>query len=586
MNIKRTISLGLSLLLLLMTFSLPVNATKGNTGSYEKKDEVIYAKLDQKGKLKNMYVVNSFQIKKQGYITDYGNYSEIRNLTNLEEITKNQERNTFLADGDDFYYQGELEGKDLPWKIDIIYLLDGVEMPVEELAGKSGRLEIQIHMDKNEKIDPVFFENYLLQIMLTFDPLLYEDIQAPKGTEANEGKNKLISFSVMPGQAETVILTAKVKNLELEPIEISAIPANLALDDFDTDDMQEDIEALSDAIAQIHEGVTELKKGTKELADGTGELKEGSGEFSRGMEQLNNSSGQLIDGSQQILQVLTTIDSSLDQLPEMPEFDLEQIEELPGILQEIARNLLNFAEGLEDFMKAIEEIESIEIPEEQIDQIIQAMEDAGIQAEVIDNLITMYELAKEVADTIGDYPEELQIFLKEMAKSLQRSAKELEENLDLLEDLDQLEDLQTGFSRLTDEYRGFHNGLTSYTAGVNTLTKEYKQIDQGLTEISKGNKELAKGVKDLNKGTGELHEQTKNLPDELKSEIEKMLDDFDFSNFKPSSFASEKNTKIGVVQFVLRTEKIEIPEDDDQTKEEDGKKSLWQRFLDLFRRKK
>lgn len=586
MKVKKLMSLSLTVLLVIMTFSLPVTASKGETGSYESKDEVIYAKLKANGAIENMYVVNSFQIKDQGYITDYGKYHEIRNLTNLVDIETSQDRNSFLADGEDFYYQGELGGKKLPWDIKITYLLNGEPTPPEQLPGKSGKLEIHIHTKENKTIDEVFFKNYLLQITLTFDPLIFEDLQAPKGTEANEGKNKLITFSVLPGQEETVITTARVKNLALEPIEISAIPANLALDDFDTDDMRRDIESLTDAIAQIHDGVTDLKGGVNELRDGTEQLKKGSAKFADGMKQINDSSGQLKKGSKQILDVLTMIDSSLDQMPELPEIDLEQLEQLPDILREIADRLLEFAKGLEGFIDAIDEIDSIDIPKEEIDEMIKAMKEAGIDDEVINNLILMYELAKDVAETIGDYPANLQAFLEEMAKNLRRSAKEMEENLDLLDQFEDIDGLQSGLGQLASQYHTFHKGLIAYTDGVDTLATEYEQVDDGLAELSEGTKDLADGVTELHKGTGELHDETKDLPDELKSEIEKMLEDFDFSDFKPTSFVSNKNKNIGVVQFVLRTERIELTEDDDQGEEEEAKKSLWQRFLDLFRRKK
>src|SRR5699024_11585979 len=90
----------------------------------------------------------------------------------------------------DFFYQGTLDNQALPWNISITYVLDGEEIKPIELAGKSGQLEIQIETSENTKVDPVFFEYYLLQIEMTLDPLHFGHIQAPEGTEANDGRSE------------------------------------------------------------------------------------------------------------------------------------------------------------------------------------------------------------------------------------------------------------------------------------------------------------------------------------------------------------------------------------------------------------
>src|SRR5690625_2128555 len=131
-----------------------------------------------------------------------------------------------------------------------------------------------------------------------------------------------------------------------------------------------------------------------------------------------------------------------------------------------------------------------------------------------------------------------------MAKRLRNSADEMEENFALLDELESLEKFESGLGELAQEYRTFHQGLQSYTGGVDTLATEYDELNQGIRELADGTTDLHDGVFELEEGTGELHEQTKDLPDELKSELEKMLDEFDFSDFEPTSFVSDKNDKI------------------------------------------
>src|SRR5690625_6918470 len=66
-----------------------------------------------------------------------------------------------------------------------------------------------------------------MQVSVSLDPTIFSNIQAPKGTEANEGKNKMVTFSVMPDTEEELIISADVENLEMDPIKISAVPANI-----------------------------------------------------------------------------------------------------------------------------------------------------------------------------------------------------------------------------------------------------------------------------------------------------------------------------------------------------------------------
>src|SRR5690625_3300716 len=129
-----------------------------------------------------MYVVNSFNIEKHGTLIDYGNYEDLRNLTNLEPIEKSGKRITVTAEEDNFYYQGNLQTKDLAWNINITYYLDGEEIPARDHTCQNCKHENHIQTNKNKNIDKVFYEHYLLQIMVSFDPLYFENIQAPKCT--------------------------------------------------------------------------------------------------------------------------------------------------------------------------------------------------------------------------------------------------------------------------------------------------------------------------------------------------------------------------------------------------------------------
>lgn len=564
-----------------------VSENQSTPGNYSTKDEVIYGKLDANGKIKNMYVVNSFHMTKPGEIIDYGNYNDLRNLTDLTSIEQAENKLLFQA-VDDFYYQGELENKALPWDISIKYLLDGKEMNPDVLPGQTGNLEIQISTSANKNVDPLFFNYYLLQISLKFDPMIFEDIQAPEGTEANEGKDKLISFNVMPEQEETFIISADVTNLEMDPINISAVPANLGFDSPDTEDIASEMQELSDAIHDVNTGVSELKDGISTLNSGASDLSKGSTSYQTGMSELNQSSGELINGSKEILNVFQQFSNALDDTPEIP--DLDDLNDLPKGLRDISKELKEFSKTVDVLQEAIQDIPDNTINEEQIKALYEALEESDADdqtVEVVNQLVATYEAAQIVKNLNEQIPDQLATLIKNLANNLDLIADGLEEamlNIDEFDGLDDLAQLQDGLNTMSSEYEKFHKGLISYTDGVNTLTKSYQEINNGTKELSNGIADLESGVSELHDGTTELEESTSDLSGELQSEIDKFMEEFDFSDFEPLSFVSNKNKKVGVVQFVLQTERIEIEEPEPIVEEEEEvEKSLWDRFVDLFK---
>lgn len=588
----------LSIILIFASFPLAAFSEKNSSnssasnksqqpGEFSTKDEVIYGKLDAQGNVQNMYVVNSFHITEPGRLIDYGDYTEVRNLTDLSKMNQSgKNKIQFQADDEEFYYQGELNNKPLPWDISITYFLNGKEITPSELAGKSGQLEIHIDTSANKDVNQVFFENYLLQVSLTLDPLIFQDIQAPKGTEANEGKNKLITFSVMPEQEEVLIVSANVNNVTMDPIEISAVPANIALEDPDTDEMAEEFQTLANAISDINSGVKKLNDGVTDLHDGTKELRDGSKDYLQGMNKVDLSSNELISGSEEIKNVLIQVSDALDQSPDLSDFDLDDLAKLPEAFRAIAAQLRLFADNLDGLNEAFNHIPDIpdaHISEEQVEKMSEALQKEYIDPTILFQLVESYYITRQIQESIGDNPDQMKLIIDEIASNLETAADEIEENMKDVEQLSELEDLQTGLGILASEYGTFHDGLVSYTDGISTLTSSYKDIDEGISGLTKGTSELNRGVSELYDGTKELHEETSDLPEQLKSEIEEMLEDFDFSDFEPTSFISEQNKKIGVVQFVLRTESIEIKEPEKPVEQTEEKKGIWQRFLDLFR---
>ncbi|MDX8045850.1 YhgE/Pip domain-containing protein [Gracilibacillus sp. S3-1-1] len=589
MRIKRLLLLLMISVLVLSPFTMVSASTT------PAKDEVVYTTLASTGEELDTYVVNSFEMNEEGEVVDYGDYTAVKNLTDLSEISQSGDEVSFEGSGDSFYYQGTLDNKSLPWKFSVDYKLNGEEMNPEEMLGKDGHLTLEIKTSTNKDANSVFIENYLLQISLTLDGDKYQQIKAEDATIANAGMNKQATFTVMPENDADFEIHADVTDFEMDGMEISAIPSSMSVDTPDVDDVTEDFETLADATAELDDGVGELVDGIADLTSGVTELKDGSSEYEKGIKQVSDGSSDLLSGSESIDQALKTMKNAMDQDVETGDFTALQTG-----LEQIAEGLQNASEGLATLQEnyqaayqaldqAIDNVPEASVSENEIAELYQS----GADQEVLDKLVQSYEAAQVVKATyeqvreafgaVSPTLEEVTSGHDEMASSLSTMAAQIaaaSEGTDIQESLNEL---QQGLTSLSDNYAEFHTGLQQYTNGVDELANVYHDLHNGIVEVDNGTAEFGNGVKELHDGTTELADSTSDLPDQMQDEIDDMINDFDKSDFDAESFVSDKNNNVDSVQFVIQTEGVTKDESDDNEQEVEEEKSFWDRFLDLFR---
>lgn len=604
-RLKKILLVLAAAILLLPSFLVTANATNDSNkqestaqekGEITAKDEVIYATLDSAGKSNEIYVVNTLDIAQAGMITDYGTYTSLRNLSDTQELNKQGDAVTFSASEGKFYYQGNINDAALPWDITISYFLDGKEISPKELAGEDGHVTIRIETAINESVNPVFMENYLLQISVPLNTEIFTNIKADDGMIANAGKDKQVTFTVMPENEAELEVEADAEGFELDGISFTGIPSSMSIDGIDVDGMTGDIQSLSDAIESINDGVRELHNGVSELNTGTSQLVDGSKQYQDGVKELANSSTNLVNGSKEIEDALTTLNRSLSSTDEM---DMSGLEGLVGGLYQLSDGLGEIANGLNElktnYRDAYDALDQAinEIPEYQItNEEISALRESGADQEVINRLLATYEAAQKVKgtysavkpgfDAVGETLTGVNKSLSEMANQVDKMANGLSDSLE--EDgMDGFSELQEGIAMLSANYKAFHSGLVEYTGGVIQIASAYNEVHSGMVELSEGTNELENGVGELHDGTNELSDSTSNLPEQMTEEIDEMMSDYDKSDFDPVSFVSSKNEKVNSVQFVFKTESIQQEEPDENNEPEEEKKGFWELFLDLFR---
>ncbi|WP_327196143.1 YhgE/Pip domain-containing protein [Ornithinibacillus halophilus] len=605
-RMKKIVLVLLAVILILPSFLTTASTNDSNAkenktesesvGKIGSKDEVIYANLSATGERQEIYVVNTLEIDEPGKVTDYGTYSSLKNLTNLTEMTYENDQVMFTADKGKFYYQGNMVDQALPWDISIDYLLDGEKIAPSELAGKDGQVQIRMNTSANETINSVFFENYLLQVSLTLNSDLFTNIRAEEGTIANAGKNKQVTFTVMPEKEEELVLEADVVGFELDGIEISGVPSSMPIEKPDVNEMTDDMRTLSDAISDLNDGVEDFKEGVSELNSGVVELQDGSKQYKDGIVELDDGSSNLVDGSKEIEEALNTMSNSLDGLEEL---DFSSMEDLANGLTLTVDGLREISQGLENLKEnyviaygaldgAIEDMPLYNITQEDFDELYES----GANQEVIAQLEETYHKSVAVKLTYGEVKAAFDAVegslegvikaINDMANNMDEMASGVSASLKDMESLNDLTLLQEGIAELAKNYQSFHDGLVQYTGGVGELSDSYKELHSGIVDLSDGTNELEDGAVELHEGTTELHEETSNLPDQMTEEIDEMMSDYDKSDFEAVSFISAKNEQINTVQFVFKTESIQYEEPEVVEVVEEEEKGFWAKLKDLF----
>ncbi len=549
-KIKKSIA-GLIAFATLLAFS--ASALDDTVLQSSAKEEVIYANLDTSGKLEKIYVVNSFDLSAAGEIVDYGNYSELKNLSSENKIEKADDKITASAGAGRFFYQGELAGASLPWDISVDYYLNDVKASAEEIAGKSGKAEIKINIMKNAAAAGDFFENYAMQASLKLDLEKFKNIAADGATEASAGKFKQLNYTVLPGNEKSFSITADVEGFEIEGITFAGISLNFGIEMPDTDDIIGDLGKLGDGIASIDSGAGSLASGVSELKTGLDKLKTGAAALETGLDALSSQSDVLASGSSQFKNGLSQINSALQNIT----MTTDSLDALVNGSAEIKTGISQLADSFSGINQLVAALKANEAVMAAAGQTVAALEAGLGQMEGGASLLKKNYAAFDAG--IAQIPG----MLSGMAESLTQ--------------------LKSGINALNSSYSELDGGIAGYIAGVKEIAKGYFSLYDGIAAAASGAGELKSGADKFKDGTGELASKTGGMEDEFEEQIDKFKGILPDKDYKPASFVSPKNTEIKSVQFVIKTAEIKMPEAAKEEPAPEPKETFWQKFLNLFR---
>lgn len=305
------------------------------------KDETVYAMLNADGSVADEII--SSWIHNEAGIHDIKETLELKNVENVkseEEPAIDGDQYTWNIEGTDVYYKGTSD-QQLPIEITIQYFLDGRRMTPDEMAGKSGKLEIHISM-KNTKsskkiiqgVETTIHPLYLAAGVIDLNRDHFFNVTCDQAKIVSDGNNQVVGFFTLPGFEDTLqsagirqtedlpihdtyIIKSDVEEFELGPVMIAMTP-EVPLDQLkeihSLDDLTNGIDALNGAGDQLLHGTHQLHDATDVFASKMQELNFSVAPLGSGILTLNTGAKQLYQGSTQLSSGLQTLKEGLDQV--------------------------------------------------------------------------------------------------------------------------------------------------------------------------------------------------------------------------------------------------------------------------------
>ncbi len=251
-------------------------------------DETLYITLDGHGAIEDSSIVKRYAVLEDGEITDYGRYEVLKNLsTKAEPVVGEDGSYTFPVKAEDgaFYIEGKtaVAESDLPWKIEVSYLLNGVKTEPEKLAGASGLVEITVDLLPNKNVSDYYRNNMALTMttMVDMDEVL--SLRAEGAQVQTVGNMSAVAFFALPGEECHYTIAIGSEDFSFTGLIFLMVPLTMEqLNDVgDLREAKEKVEdsgeALSDSLDVILDTMEQMRGGLADTADGLRSLDDARG---------------------------------------------------------------------------------------------------------------------------------------------------------------------------------------------------------------------------------------------------------------------------------------------------------------------
>lgn len=544
---NKIIAVALSLMIVAGT-AAPVCAVENKDTSVSK-EETVYVIANQDGNADKIIVSEWLKnTSKKSLIKDFTELKKIENVKGQESFTQKDGKGTWNAQGNDIYYQGEIQ-KELPVTMKVSYYLDGNKVSAKEIAGKSGTVKIRFDYTNNQKLDGVYVP-FVLLTSLGMDNEKFKNVEVTNGKVINDGQKSLVVGYALPGLTESLQLddtdvsipnyvevTCQAESFALEgtmTVATSSLLEDLNLGDINSmGDLKAALDKLESAAAQLQEGSEKLQSGADELSKGTGSLYKGTkslkekvAELGAGLKAAKDGTATLQKGSKKLVSGTETLQKGAGSLNAGAAELSAGIDQSYAALQQTIAGDKQVLSGLKSA--------AAQLPPGTLDQAIAGLEKTIAGQEQV--------AASMVKGNKG---------LKDGALALQAGAGALDQGA---------ANLNNGLVALSGGVKDLNTGITKAYKGAGLMEDGTRALNAGAKKVNAGAGNLATGAKDLSGGIAKFkNDGLDKLVKVFDGDISKVTDRMRALQKAASdyqSFAGKKADVKGTVKFIYKTDEI------------------------------
>ena len=306
-----------------------------------KKDETIYAKVDNNGSIYSNVIYETLFNDGQKIINDKSSLNNITNVNGEEKYTKDENNLIWEANGETIYYSGNTDNE-LPISMTIKYYLNGQEKDVKDILGKNGQIKIEINYENklkhqilvNNKIETLYTP-FVIATSSLLSNANNNNIKISSGKVIDNGNTSLIIGVSSPGlhaslglkelaKLDKLVISYETKSFELSSIYAVATPKLIGENDLD----------ILNNVKNLYKGISALQENMDLLVDGSQQLANGTQEFNEAISSLSNKYFEYrnLNKDEIITKISPVMEKSLEKI--VPILQEKIITESIGVIEE------------------------------------------------------------------------------------------------------------------------------------------------------------------------------------------------------------------------------------------------------------
>lgn len=449
-------------------------------------DEAVYVNLDGYGTQKEMRIVKGVTLNGANKISDFGNYSEVNNLTSHDEPIKRSDGVDFdLKDTDNerFYFECIPENPDtlqMPWTFDLSYKLNGEQIEYEDLAGVSGLVEITIHAIPNPNADEYYRNNMTLIAGTGINMDKASNIEAEGAQIQSFGSYKFAVFIGLPSEENTYTIKIGAEDFEFTGMYFLMTPATLSQLDM-VNELKKAKDNLSDAGGDLYTGLSSMLSTMNSMKSGLNTMQAGISGIDTVRKELISSRATLdpsLDAALNQIDLLAGDTNALIPTLETANNDLNQIHQNST---DILNTVVSTQEDIASYQALLSDVKN------NLTDIKNLLSD--LSNETDKNQLSLKYISSDLSDLEMDSDR-----LASAINSLQKSIENLHDAEAALNNIIQQSlppELQSAVSQII-------NIISPIKSSTETLLKELSNTSNDLSHLFGNSASLTKQLNDIN----------------------------------------------------------------------------------------